>query len=372
MSSVSSTSTLASWDPMELFHLMNPDKMSITCVGYAPSCRRRCRNPIAYHNIQAAKAVMRQLVHPGISNTDLKEMLFDLAGYTLCRRYHQDQAMNVSDRWFDMVQRHHDDDEEDRFSDTSDDGDDGSDDYGASSTSSSSDDSDDDDEDDTPPPRANDSAQELRRRFDELETLQCEFEELLQRQRQTLHNRMRSTSLVIQTQQPQATQRPDSEPRGYNSTTRKREDKKETLRNAEQLRQEEAHRAAQRAREIAREQLRRERAERLKREEAEREARREKKAEAERLLKEQAEKARLERERQAKEKKAEQWRMVEWEMAWMRYKLAWEDIADLSVPLDDDILTSEIWPTKTGAFVSCCEEDVKAFSAVSQEMSVVG
>ncbi|GAB7328350.1 hypothetical protein MBLNU13_g00340t1 [Cladosporium sp. NU13] len=153
MSSVSSTSTLASWDPMELFQLVNPDKMSITCVGYAPSCRRRCRNPIAYRNVQAAKELMRQVVRPGVSNTDLKEMLFDLAEYTLCRRDHPDQATDMSNRWFGMVQRHRDD-EDDHGSDTSDDDDNDSDD-GASSTSSDSDDSDDDNK--------NDNAEELRR-----------------------------------------------------------------------------------------------------------------------------------------------------------------------------------------------------------------
>lgn len=334
--------------------------MSITCVGYAPSCRRRCRNPIAYHNVQAAKEVMRQVVRPGVGKTDLKEMLFDLAGYTLCRRYHQNQATDVSNEWFGLVQRNRDD-EDDHGSDTS--GDDTNDsDDGASSTSSSTDDSNDDD---------NDNAEELRRRFDELETLQREFEELLQRQRQSLQDRMSRSTLASQTRQPQRDRRQSSS-FSRSSTIQERRDNDEALRNAEQARVEADYLAAQRARQEARDQLRRDRAEQAKREEvrrqvqAQREAEEKVKAEAEaeRLREEaEADKARLDHERQAKEKKEQQSRLSSWETAWLRYEAAWANIAPNSTttPADIDVRTSQIWPTKTGSFASCCEDDVRAF-----------
>lgn len=383
MSSISSTSTLASWDPEELFQLVNPDKMSITCVGYAPSCRRRCRNPIAYHNVQAAKEVMRQVIRPSVSNTDLKEMLFDLAGYTLCRRYHQGQATDVSDRWFGMVQRYRDD-EDDRGSDTSDDDDDGDSDDGTSSTGSGSGDSDDDgDDDDAPLRRANDDAQELRRRFNELETLQREFEELLQRQRQSLQDRMSRSALTSQTRQLQDDRRAGIELSRHN-TTHERKTQEHTRHNAEQARQESDYIAAQRTRETAREQRHRDRVEQARREEAQRQAQAQREAEAkakaeaeaERLLKEQkAEEARRNRERQAKEKKSQQEsRILSWETAWLRYEAAWAEVtlSSNSTPADTDIRTSQIWPTKSGSFASCSEADVKAFSTVSLEMSIVG
>lgn len=351
---------------MDLFQLVNPDKLSMTCVGYAPSCRRRCRNPIAFRNVQAVKEVMRQVVRPGASNTDLKEMLYDLAGYTLCRRDHQNQATGVSDRWTGMVQRHRDD-EDDRGSDTSDDDDGGSDDGGSddgaiSTGSDSSDDTDDGD---------NDNAEELRRRFDELETLQHEFEELLQRQRQSLQDRMSRSTLVRQTHQPREDGRPISEP-SRSSTTRERRDQEETVRNAENARQETDYLAAQSARETARDQCRRDRAERVKREEAERQAQREAEAEAktkaaveaERLHKEQeAEKACRDRERQTKLKKQQQSRILSWETAWLRYEAAWADLtpSNTSTLMNTDIRTSQIWPTKSGSFASCSEEDVRAF-----------
>jgi hypothetical protein len=375
MSSISSTSTLASWDPKELFQLVNPDKMSITCVGYAPSCRRRCRNPIAYHNVQAAKEVMRQVVRSGISNTDLKEMLFNLAGYTLCRRYHQGQATVVSDRWFGMVQRYRDE-EDDRGSDTSDDDDDGDSDDGASSTGSSSEDSDDDDNDNAPRRRVTGDAEELRRRFDELETLQREFEELLQRQRQSLQDRMSRSSLTGQRRLSQENRRPGSE-LIRDSTTRERTNQDDPRRNAEQARQQADYIAAQHARETAREQRRRDRAEQAKREEAQFEAEAKAKAqqeakakakataEAERLRKEEqeAEKARLHRERQAKDKMEQQSRILSWESAWLRYEAAWAEFTPNTNnrSINADIRTIQIWPTKSGSFVSCCEEDVRAF-----------
>jgi hypothetical protein len=356
---------------MELFQIVNPDKMSITCVGSAPSYRRRCRNTIACHNVQAAKEVMRQVVRPGVSNTELKEMLFDLAGYTLCRSGHKIQATDVSERWFGLVQRHRDD-EDDRGSDTSDDDDDGDSGDGASSTSSSSDDSDDSDNDETPRRRGTDSAQELRRRFGELETLQREFEELLQRQRQSLQDLMSPSTLTNQRRPSQENRQADSE-HSRHSTTRERRDQEEIIRTAEQARQEADFLAAQRARETAREQRRRDQAEQARREESQRQAQAQREAEAnakaeaeaKRLRKEEleAEKVRLNCERQAKEKKEQQSRILSWETAWLRYEAAWAELTlnNRTTPVDTDIRTSQIWPTKSGSFASCCEEDVRAF-----------
>jgi hypothetical protein len=378
MSSISSTSTLASWDPMTLFSLMNPDKLAITCVGYAPSCRRRCRNQIAFHNIQAAKAVMRQLVRPGVSDRDLKEMLFNLAEYTLCRKPHQHQATEVSERWFRLVQRNRDDEEEDRFSDTSDDDHSDSDsDDGASSSSSSDDDS------DAAAQRANNGArEELRRRLAELENLQREFDELLRTQRQSLRSRVpASTSpLASPTRQLRANPQASSETaRRSNDTRRQRhEEEQEALRAAQQVRQEEAYRTAQQERAAAREQLRRERAEQVRRGEArlkcEAQLKREAEVKAERLRQERVEKARLERERKAKEQEQKQKQkqkdqqqqqssLLSWESAWTRYEAAWNDISITNVNANDklDIRSYQIWPTKCGSFVSCSEEDVRAF-----------
>jgi hypothetical protein len=318
---------------------------------------------------------MRQVVRPGVSNADLKEMLFDLAGYTLCRRYHQNQATDISDRWFGLVQRHCGN-EDDRGSDTSDDDDDdddddGDSDDGTSSTGSSSDDSGDDDNDNAPRRRVAENAQELRRRFDELETLQHEFEELLQRQRRSLQDRMSRSTLASQRRPSRENRRAGSD-LSRHSTNRERESQVEIIRTAEQARHEADYTAAQPAIEAAHEQCCRDRAEQARREEAQqqaqaqREAEAKANAEAERLREEQKaerlceeeeeERARLDRERQTKEQRAQnQSRILSW-------KTAWAELTpdSNSTPVDTDVRTSEIWPTKSGSFVSCCE-DVRAF-----------
>ncbi|KAM0695985.1 hypothetical protein Q7P36_004468 [Cladosporium allicinum] len=361
MSSTTSTSTLASWDPMAVLSLMNPDKLAITCVGRAPSYRRRCRNAIAARNIQSAKAVMRDLVRPGVSDDEVKNLLFELAEYTLCRRDHQTQATVVSDGWWRLVQAHREDEEE-RFSDTSDDGDGDSDDDNASSSSGSDSDSDDGTgrcgrENEYAPLPANEF-------IDSLERLQREFDELLRRQRQQLLRGGASTVPAIRAQQPHT-----RETRQNDSDVRQRLDEQEAQRKADQLRREGAYLLAQREREEARERSRRAtaEAEKARCEEARRQAAREKaqrEAEAERLRQEAAaaaaEKARQERERQHSERQ-QQARARTWDDAWLRYEQAWSQISSTDKPSELDLRKSLIWPTKTGSYSSCSESDVKVF-----------
>lgn len=374
MSSTTSTATLASWDPIAVLSLMNPAKLAITCVGHAPSCRRRCRNAIAAHNIQSAKAVMRDLVRPGVSDDEVKNLLFELAEYTLCRRYHQNQATVVSDGWWRLVQAHREDEE--RFSDTSDDGDSDSDDDDANSSSGS--DSDSDDGSTGRRGRENEHAPLPANEFiDSLERLQREFDELLRRQRQQLLRGDTSTVPAIRERQPRARDSQHSD-----SNIRQRLDEQEAQRKSEQLRREEAYLLAQREREEARERSRRAtaEAEKVRCEEALRQAAREnaqREAEAERVRQEEAaaeaerrreekaaaaaaEKARQERERQHSERQ-QQTRARTWDDAWLRYEQAWSQISSTDKPSELDLRKSLIWPTKTGSYSSCSESDVKVF-----------
>jgi hypothetical protein len=87
-------------------------------------------------------------------------------------------------------------------------------------------------------------------------------------------------------------------------------------------------------------------------------------AKSERFRKEQeAEKARHNRNRHAKGKKEQESRTLSWETAWLRYETAWAELTpnSTSAPIDTDIRTSQIWPTKSGSFASCSEEDVRTF-----------
>jgi hypothetical protein len=366
MTSTTSTATLASWDPIELLSLMNPAKLAITCVGYTPSFRRRCRNAIAAHNIQSAKAVMRDLVRSGLSDAEVKNLLCELAEYTLCRRYHQSQATAVSGGWWRLVQAHREGEEE-RFSDTSDDGDGDSDDDDDDTDSSSDNDSDVDD--DSGGRRNRDSENTPLPAEDfllTLERLQREFDELLQRQRQQLLRGNTSTVPAIRARQPRTRESCHND-----SNPWQRLDEQEAQRESDQLRREEAYRLAQQKREEARERSRLAtiQADNARREEAQQQAAREKaqrEAEAERLRQEAAaaaaaEKARQERQRQDKERQQQQTRARTWDDAWLRYEQAWSEISSTGKPSDLDLRQSTIWPTKTGSYSSCSEGDVKLF-----------
>jgi hypothetical protein len=370
MSSTASTATLASWDPMHVLSLLNPAKLAITCVGYAPSCRRRCRNPIAAQNISSAKVVMRELVRADLSDDEVKNLLFELAEYLLCRRCHQGQAGVVSDGWWRLVQAHLEREEEEG-SDTSDDGDDGDDDTNSDGSGSDSD-SDSEDGSGGRRNRGNENTPLPAEDFLlTLERLQREFDELLQKQRQHLLRGNNSTVPAIRAQQLR-----NGEAHQIDNSLQQRLTEQKAEREAEQLRREEAYLLAQREREEARERSRRAtaEAEQARREEAQRQAAREKaqrEAEAERLRQEEAaaaEKARQERQRQDKERQR-QARAQAWEDAWLRYEQAWSQISSDNKPSEFDVRMSSIWPTKTGSYSSCSESDVKLFF-ISQPGSV--
>ena len=94
------------WDGRELLEITNPDTGYTTRVGYAPSQRRRCRNPIAAHNRAAADKILNKLPRVASRNPNiLEDELLDLAELSLCRRYHQGQAEEVVAKWNCTIQR---------------------------------------------------------------------------------------------------------------------------------------------------------------------------------------------------------------------------------------------------------------------------
>nr|OQO29834.1 hypothetical protein B0A51_01991 [Rachicladosporium sp. CCFEE 5018] len=115
-------STFHRLDPKEILGFINPDTNTISCVGHAPSKHRRCRVAIAKHNLDAARKVLDELGRPDLASVGVRKLLLSLAGYTLCRRWHQGQAQEVANRWFLMFMsarnRDKQDDSDDEVSDT--------------------------------------------------------------------------------------------------------------------------------------------------------------------------------------------------------------------------------------------------------------
>lgn len=109
--STATSHTSKARDLETLLEFINPDTRYFTCVGYAPSQRRRCRNPIACHNRQAAYAILHRLPDLYDNEAGLRAKLRELAGLVLCRRFypgqtsHQDQASDIVGIWYSDIVR---------------------------------------------------------------------------------------------------------------------------------------------------------------------------------------------------------------------------------------------------------------------------
>lgn len=93
-----------SWSAFEVLRIMNPETCSFSCVGYAKSKGRRCWNQIAQHNIASARRILESLPSRRLENGALRQVLAELAGLALCRRFHQDQIDQVTARWYCVVE----------------------------------------------------------------------------------------------------------------------------------------------------------------------------------------------------------------------------------------------------------------------------
>ena len=92
-------STKSLWDPYEVLNI-GELTYGHTCIGYAPSQKRRCHNPIAAANRQTAEDMLDRMSKSKSLSTEVRPLLDSLASRLLCRRYHQNQAEEVSEIWY--------------------------------------------------------------------------------------------------------------------------------------------------------------------------------------------------------------------------------------------------------------------------------
>jgi hypothetical protein len=95
----------AIWDAKSVLSIVNPDRGTITCVGYAPSKGRRCQNPISQANRTAITAILTNLSSQYPSVRGMRTDLEEVAEMGLCRRYHQYQADDMVERWSGSIKR---------------------------------------------------------------------------------------------------------------------------------------------------------------------------------------------------------------------------------------------------------------------------
>jgi hypothetical protein len=102
-STSTSLSSLPIWDPETAFAITNPNRGKLTCVGYAPSKRRRCENGISGFNETCARPILKRLSRQYPSRSGMKDDLKQLAQCLLCRKYpayhYQSQVDDMIKKW---------------------------------------------------------------------------------------------------------------------------------------------------------------------------------------------------------------------------------------------------------------------------------
>ncbi|KFY13230.1 hypothetical protein V491_06479 [Pseudogymnoascus sp. VKM F-3775] len=86
------------WDPEAILGIINPDRGSFTCMGYAPSMGRRCRNPIAQNNRDFVNGLLELLVLMGPGSRKFATLLEEAAYRSLCWR-HGSQTDSIVMKW---------------------------------------------------------------------------------------------------------------------------------------------------------------------------------------------------------------------------------------------------------------------------------
>ncbi|PVH79924.1 hypothetical protein DL98DRAFT_515809 [Cadophora sp. DSE1049] len=97
----SSRSSQKLWDPTKTLGIINTDPgyEGITCVGYAPSQRRRCRKPINKFNRGVITDTLEEISYLQPNDPTVLSRLKNIAGTALCIQFHQSQASDVLSQW---------------------------------------------------------------------------------------------------------------------------------------------------------------------------------------------------------------------------------------------------------------------------------
>jgi hypothetical protein len=93
------------WDPVQVLGITNTDRgyQCITCIGYAPSQRRRCRNEIRADNRKFITTTLKEISYMQPDSPLVAKKLKKIVGPALCVRYHQNQAEDISLQWKEAI-----------------------------------------------------------------------------------------------------------------------------------------------------------------------------------------------------------------------------------------------------------------------------
>ncbi|CAF9911785.1 hypothetical protein IMSHALPRED_010574 [Imshaugia aleurites] len=93
------------WAPAEVLDL-DGISSGFTCVGYAKSKGRKCRNAISYDNRQEAIKLLSEMSRLDPQSPTIDNKLEELASRLLCKRNHRNQAIETKGQWQRRIEHH--------------------------------------------------------------------------------------------------------------------------------------------------------------------------------------------------------------------------------------------------------------------------
>lgn len=340
------------WNPCDVLGIINPDPgyQCITCVGFAPSKRRRCRNPIRAENRSFIMRTLNEIAYLQPDNPTVVLRLRAIVGSALCVRYHQDQEETVLQQWKYRVQ--------DVIPQTK----------GRLCTKPTQ----------SSREKYTSRAQpfeDTQEQIQEMKILIAELRKELERQRQKDRG---SEDHSRNQQESESRQRQEDDRKRQEQERREREERgREAKRQEEERREKERQKEEERRKKELEERELRER-QRQEKEQREREQKAREQAERNEELRQKAHKLREEKER--KERERLQKERDEWDRAWKKYQERWttfkgETLFYRLFPHPSDILNPAMdsasragsireaipWPVKSGSYSDVKDSAVEEF-----------
>jgi hypothetical protein len=88
-------------DLYDLLGIVNLECSSLTCVGFAHTEKRRCRDPMC--DFEAIDKMLEDLSDKLANGLHIFDLLVELATVTLCTSWHQGQAEDVARNWENLI-----------------------------------------------------------------------------------------------------------------------------------------------------------------------------------------------------------------------------------------------------------------------------
>jgi hypothetical protein len=302
------------WNPSKTLGIINmdPGYQCITCIGYAPSQRRRCRNPIRKDNRDFITETLDEIAYLHPNNPAVMSRLRAIASPALCVRYHQNQDETVLKQWQSKIQQLPD-------------------------------------IEDSKPARSIKSSKKQEPERDEskdaLKEQLREMRELLARLQEEINSQRYQDQKYQRVDEQLEKDREEEESRRWR---REEKDKKAKRQEKERLEKER----------LEKERLEKERLEKERREREEKKRRESEQAASNERIRTRAQKLRQEREREERETKQKE--REEWGQSWTKYQERWVRFK-ASTSREGDFRDAIPWPVKSGSYRDVKASNVKEF-----------